>query len=411
MYFLSSLTTNRSVVSATCFVHIPKTGGSWVTKGLHSAVPEQRRYEVPSADVGRVPLRWLLQQYAFVSGHFTMAEVSQVLHDTFVFTFLREPVDRVISLYHFYRQQPGGEALDPRVAQVQAQDFECFVEGLTSRVSPWSNWQTYVLAGCAHCELPAGNLLPSALANLQQLDFVGVQDHLASGLAALGQLRHWTVTPPSRRVNVTRSRPKREALPSSVIRKLQDLNDCDAELYKAALQRWHSLQGKRKAPRPSVTVARHWSHRREMGTREIEITSATIDVGPGTVRVRLKSHIAEPNLTVGIRIVNHQGLEVYSTNTRIERRPLHANPGDHLLAQFDVKGVLQSGAHFLTVAAHRGADHLEGCFHWIDNVAQFTSAREFTPSSTRDEREQSSAEQPEKVVEAAGVESDCRTWR
>ena len=340
-----------------------------------------------------------------------MAEVSQVLHDTFVFTFLREPVDRVISLYHFYRQQPGGEALDPRVAQVQAQDFECFVEGLTSRVSPWSNWQTYVLAGCAHCELPARNLLPSALANLEQLDFVGVQDHLASGLAALGQLRHWTVTPPSRRVNVTRSRPKREALPSSVIRKLQDLNDCDAELYRAALQRWHSLQGKRKAPRPSVTVARHWSHRREMGTREIEITSATIDVGPGTVRVRLKSHIAEPNLTVGIRIVNHQGLEVYSTNTRIERRPLHANPGDHLLAQFDVKGVLQSGAHFLTVAAHRGADHLEGCFHWIDNVAQFTSAREFTPSSTRDEREQSSAEQPEKVVEAAGVESDCRTWR
>jgi hypothetical protein len=379
---------NRSVVSTTCFVHIPKTGGSWVTKGLHSAVPEERRHQVPSADVGRVPLRRLLQQYAFVSGHFTMAEVSQVLHDTFVFTFLREPVDRVISLYHFYRQQLGAEALDPRVAQVQAQDFECFVERLTSRVSPWSNWQTYVLSGCAHCESPARDLLPSALANLQQLDFVGVQDHLASGLAALGQLRHWTVTPPSRPVNVTRSRPKRDALPTSVIRKLQNLNDCDAELYEAALQRWHSLQGKRKAPRPSVTVARHWSHRREMGTREIEITSATIDVVRGTVRVRLKSHIAEPNLTVGIRIVNHQGVEVYGTNTRLERRPLHANPGDHLLVQFDVKGVLQSGAHSLTVAAHRGADHLEGCFHWIDNVAQFTSAHEFTPSSTRDEREQ-----------------------
>jgi hypothetical protein len=30
----------------------PQTGGSWVTKGLHSAVPEERRYEFPSADVG-----------------------------------------------------------------------------------------------------------------------------------------------------------------------------------------------------------------------------------------------------------------------------------------------------------------------------------------------------------------------
>ena len=360
-------------------MHIPKTGGSWVTTGLRSAVPAERRHEVPSADVGRVTLRRLLQQYAFVSGHFTMAEVSQVLHDTFVFTFLREPVDRVISLYHFYRQQPGGEALDPRVAQVQAQDFEWFVETLTSRVSPWSNWQTYVLSGCAHCELPARDLLPSALANLQQLDFVGVQDHLAAGLAALAQLRQWTVSPPSGPVNVTRSRPRRDALPASVIRKLQELNDCDVELYQAALQRWHALQGSRNAPRPSVTVTRHWSHRREMGTREIEITSATIDVLRGTIHVRLTSHIDEPNLTVGIRIVNDQGLEVHSTNTWLEGRTLHVNPGDHLLAQFDVKDVLQSGTHFLTVAAHRGADHLEGCFHWIDNMTQFTAVPQRTP--------------------------------
>jgi hypothetical protein len=388
MTLLSPPPTSRSLVATTCFVHIPKTGGSWVTKGLHSAVPQERRHEVPSGEAGRVSLRWLLQRYVFVSGHFTMAEVSHVLHDTFVFTFVREPVDRVISLYHFYRQQPGGQALDPRVAHVQAQDFESFVEGLTSRVSPWSNWQTYVLSGCAHCELPASDLLPTALANLQQLDFVGVQDHLASGLTALGQLRHWAVTPPSGPVNVTHSRPKRDALPASVLRKLQELNDCDAELYEAALQRWHALQGQRNTSRPSVRVARHWSHRREMGTREIEITSATIDAVRGTVGVRLKSHIAEPNLTVGIRIVDDQGLEVYGTNTRLEQRPLHAHPGDHLLAQFDVKGVLQPGTHFLTVAAHRGADHLEGCFHWIDNVAQFTSSRESMPLSTRDEREQ-----------------------
>lgn len=379
-----------------------------MTKGLHSAVPEQRRHEVPSADVGRVPLRWLLHQYVFVSGHFTMAEVSHVLRDTFVFTFLREPVDRVISLYHFYRQHQGRAALDPRVAQVRAQDFECFVEGLTRRVSPWSNWQTYVLSGCAHCELPAGALLPRALANLQQLDFVGVQDHLASGLAALAHLRQWTVTPPSGPVNVTRCRPTRDALPASVLRTLQALNDCDAELYQAARQRWHALQGAPNARRPSVTVARHWSHRREMGTREIEITSSTIDVGRKTVCVRLKSHITEPNLTVGIRIVNHQGREVYSTNTWLERRPLHAKAGDHLLAQFEVKGDLQSGAHFLTVAAHRGADHLEGCFHWIDNVAQFTSAGAFTPSRTCDERAHGSAEPPDTVAEAVRDRSGAR---
>jgi AcrR family transcriptional regulator len=366
------------VIAATCFVHIPKTGGSWVTQGLQSAVPEEHRYEVPSADVGRVPLRRLLQQYAFVSGHFTMAEVSHVLHETFVFTFLREPVDRVVSLYHFYRQQPGGAALDPRVEQVQAHDFHSFVESLTSRISPWSNWQTYVLSGCAHCEVPARDLLPCALANLQQLDFVGVQEHLASGLAALGHLRQWTITPPSEPVNVTRSRPKRDALPASVRRKLQDLNDCDAELYEAALRRWQTLQGRRNGPRRSVSVATHWSDRREMGTREIEITSATIDEVRGTIRVHLTSHIAEPNLTVGIRIANDEGVEVYGTNTRLERRPLQANPGDRLVAQFEFPSVLQPGAHFLTVAAHRGADHLERCFHWIDNVAQFHA-----PSYTR----------------------------
>ncbi len=42
-----------------------------------------------------------LRQYQFVSGHFGYIDVADLLQDSYSFTFLRDPVDRVLSLYKF----------------------------------------------------------------------------------------------------------------------------------------------------------------------------------------------------------------------------------------------------------------------------------------------------------------------
>ena len=361
--------------ASTCFVHVPKTGGSWVTEALRTAFTPAQLHEVPSAEVGHVPVPQLLERYAAVTGHFTMADLDAVLGHAFLFTFLRHPIDRVLSLYYFYREQNGDGRLDPRVLQVQALDFPSFVAQLPTRVSPWSNWQTYVFSGVAHCEFAAEDLLPLALENLERVDFVGVQDHLAEGVAALASMRGWNVAPPPHRVNVTRQRePVDKLLPAAVAR-LEDLNRCDMELFRIARQRWHARRGRPDvtAPRPARNLLPGMlrRERREMGTRELVITAATVNLAERLVRVHVQSSIAERDVTLGIRITNATGEHVYGTNTRLLGQRLHAVPNQSVVVDFALPDDLPHGSYYLTAAAHRGVDHLEGCFHWIDNAVRF----------------------------------------
>jgi hypothetical protein len=361
---------------SSCFLHIPKTGGSWVADALRRAFSPDHLYEVPSADVGRVPVAQLLTRYAAVTGHFTMDHLRSVVGQTFIFTFLRHPLDRVLSLYYFYREQHGGGRLDHRVAEVQAHDFERFVQRLTTRVSPWSNWQTYVFSGVGHCESPPEELLPLALENLERIDFVGTQDALGEGLAVLASMRGWPLAPSPHRVNATKHREPVERLPPAALARLEDLNRCDLELFRIAQQRWRDRRGRSHATRTAPAAAGSHVDRREMGTREVVITAAAVDVNRRTITVSARSTIAEDDLTVGIRITDASGVEVHGTNTRLLGQRLQAAPGQTITVDFRLAIVLVPGTYSLTVAAHRGTDHLEGCFHWIDNLTRFDLPRE-----------------------------------
>lgn len=360
--------------STSCFVHVPKTGGSWVTDALRRALPAGGLYEVPSAQVGHVPAAQLLQRHAAVTGHFTMAHLRDVIGSTFLFTFLRDPVDRVISLYYFYREQEAEGVLDPRVASAKALDFEPFVAQLTDRVSPWSNWQTYVFSGAAHCEQPAEALLPLALENLDRVDFVGVQDALTDGVAELSRVRGWDLAPAPGRVNATKHRAPIARLPEAALARLRELNRCDRELFRAAEHRWQSRRGHSPgtaAAVPSRAAVAHGRH--EMGTREVSITAVDVRLDQRRVTIDAHSTIDVADLTVGIRVTDAEGAEIFGTNTRLLGRPLHAAAGQTIAVEFMLDVALAPGAYFLTVAAHRGADHLEGCFHWIDNAVRFVS--------------------------------------
>ena len=360
--------------STSCFVHVPKTGGSWVTDALRRALPTGALYEVPSAEVGHVPAALLLQRYTAITGHFTMAQLRDVVGTTFLFTFLRDPVDRVLSLYYFYREQEAAGVLDPRVAHAKALELAPFVAQLRDRVSPWSNWQTYVFSGAAHCEQPAEELLPLAIDNLDRIDFVGVQDALVDGVAELSRLRGWDLAPTTGRVNATKHRASMDRLPEAAIARLQELNACDRELFRVAQQRWRSQHGRSGGiSAASRSAAAPPAGRREMGTREVVITAADVLLEQQRVTIHVRAGIAVDDLTVGIRITDEQGAEVYGTNTRLLGQAVRVAPGEQMAVDFRLDMALAPGAYFLTTAAHRGADHLEGCFHWIDNAVQFVS--------------------------------------
>ena len=336
----------------TCFLHVPKSGGSSVISALTTALGPGALFHANESRYQQGPLSPLLARYPIVAGHFSFAQISDVLlDDTFFSTFLREPVDRVLSHYYYYRSQDAARERDERVAAAQDLELEPFVEQLSDRPSPWSNWQTFLFSGATNAEQPAADLLPAAIRNLERMDFVGVHDDLDEGFQRLCELRGWPVEPQVTRVNVTSHRLHRGQIPAAVLARLQELNDCDTTLFARARQIWAEAKAGRSTTRPSsassAAAGASSLSRQEQGTREIEITSIATRTHPprpdGTIHendrvfidLRAVSGVTVDDLTVGIRITDKLGVEVYGINTRLLGISVSVRQGESFELTFD----------------------------------------------------------------------------
>jgi hypothetical protein len=86
------------------FLHIAKTAGTSIVHFFRRRLPERAVcshgdfLDFPEQDGA---FQQSLRRHQFVSGHFGYADVASLLPDSYSFTFLRDPVDRVLSLYKF----------------------------------------------------------------------------------------------------------------------------------------------------------------------------------------------------------------------------------------------------------------------------------------------------------------------
>jgi hypothetical protein len=85
-----------------CFVHIPKTAGTSVTQALRAIYGEATLPAMTTLDYRRYD-NTSLQQYRFYKGHAYRRDYLRLPEDTGFFTIIRDPVDRAISLYRYYR--------------------------------------------------------------------------------------------------------------------------------------------------------------------------------------------------------------------------------------------------------------------------------------------------------------------
>ncbi len=387
------------VAARSCFIHVPKSGGSSVISLLQSSLGEANVFHANASRYQQAPLEFLLSRYPVVAGHFMFAQVSTALLErTFFFTFLREPVDRALSLYYYWLQQ----ARRPEYGRkdlARTLDLETFVAALsdTTRPSPWSNWQTFIFSGATDCEQPATELLRAAMRNLERLDFVGVHEQFDEGMQRLGEVHGWPLRSSPPRVNVTAGRPSADSIDPGLRECFQSLNGCDAVLFARARELWEQAKARpvhhaRIAFVPLLAQQRH--ARVEQGTREIVFTS--IEVGGestglqgavglherGLIRLRGHSSIAADDVTVGLRISDSFGVEVYGVNTLMlgVDVALEADQDFELTFAFDM--ILAPGTYQLTVAIHASEDHLHKCYHWIDNAVAFECRHHHPPAFT-----------------------------
>jgi hypothetical protein len=236
------------------FVHIPKTAGGTVTSMFAAAYSRQAINKVGNYTRGPAKTERKIakgaefwENWQAKGGRVSVGHTPYGLFrihlpaNTRYMTFLREPVDRVLSHYyrHIHIQDPRraaryvAEPWSPELGgKVRAVSLEqALVE---MRLPQLSNLSTRFL--CGHPsplgELPA-TALDDAKANLREFDFVGIQERFEESLVLLRRMLGLSSIPyEDRHVSQEGHRPTVDEIPDEQRALIEEYNALDAELYR-----------------------------------------------------------------------------------------------------------------------------------------------------------------------------------
>ena len=227
------------------FLHIQKTAGT-------SIVNTARRYygEITShGDCwGHRPEEF--NDVRFVSGHIGYDFVKSLIPSRYSFVFLRNPVERVLSLYYFCRTRDPDEF--PIYGKASELDLEGFLKaGFTDPVvrnNIWNNQVWQLAHGYANLDkrqindFEPGHLLELATAHLEQFSYIGFTETFAEDRIAVLKGLGLPLTEECDVVNSNPGRPTAKDFSSNALKLLGQLTHLDQLLYDKAIA-LHNKQG------------------------------------------------------------------------------------------------------------------------------------------------------------------------
>ncbi|TPL92819.1 sulfotransferase family 2 domain-containing protein [Mesorhizobium sp. B2-3-10] len=190
-----------------------------------------------------------LDPLMMVSGHFGFDYAERFMPGRYSFTFLRDPVERLLSYYSYCR----GATRDEYEIHTLAHDNDAetfFRAGETARSKfashMWnhqacqlaSGWGASLVgkADIEPSELPPEEILDRAKVNLARFDYVGLVEDFEADNAAIFAALGDTSTDVFR-INAAPARITREELPSSTLELLTTLTHIDQQLYDWVVRR------------------------------------------------------------------------------------------------------------------------------------------------------------------------------
>lgn len=223
------------------FVHTPKTGGTSITRVLRERykllelnTPDQIKAFLAMSDGAR-------NESDIAVGHMPFG-IHRYLPKVKLATFVRNPVDRVISDYFYVH----GAESHPMHSRVRSMTLRQYVEsdltfmndnGMTRRFADY-DWREVYEPPFWWQRVPVGRVTSQMLAqakeNLAHCDFVGFYENIEADAARMLRMVDIETGSPLPRENVSVGRLRPEDVDKETLKLVESYNEMDAELYAFA---------------------------------------------------------------------------------------------------------------------------------------------------------------------------------
>jgi Sulfotransferase family len=213
------------------FLHLPKTAGSTVVHILEREYGRDAVLPLYDSIFGDEVAELTADQAArtrVIAGHFYFGVHEHVPGRCRYFTFLRDPIRRIVSHYHFVRGQPKHYLHDAATSM----SIGSYVE-FCGAAEP-NNDQTRLLAGRETASAEGTctpEMLPVAMRNLDRHDVVGLTEEFDRSLLLLAHAFGWR-RPYYVKQNVSRGSGRRKELDDETRAAILARNALDVELYR-----------------------------------------------------------------------------------------------------------------------------------------------------------------------------------
>ncbi|MFZ5646008.1 MAG: Wzt carbohydrate-binding domain-containing protein [Bacillota bacterium] len=391
------------------FLHIPKTAGSSLYVMFNELLGAENVRQVDDLrNFGPLQAQ-RLKKYRLVGGHFIYPQRLLFEKDRYSITFLRNPVDRFLSQYYFFRSNSFCEVAASHNLAQYIDHFKRQKCGGVMNVHIWH------LTGQIDTTLSMNDLLEMARENLSNVDFVGIREFFADSLDLLCYECKWPAVQEIPVENVTGERSKVQEIDENIIDRIKELNRYDMDLYEHCLglfnlkkrnilREW-IVKNRAEAEAPySLKIESPESGGRQpdsqtglgggdggafdspanFGTHEVRIISAGVfndsglpeikSGGEAVIRIFFRSSIAAASVTLGFGFEDEYRQTVYGTNSYHLGLKIPVEEGKTYCAEYRLRMNIGEGRYKLNVSLHTGPDHLEKCFHWWEHVCNFTVA-------------------------------------
>jgi hypothetical protein len=219
-------------VARICFIHVPKAAGTSVIALMQQHLGATNLYHAENRHT--LLVAQLLRRYRFVAGHFFLRDfAADAFRDSYIFTILRDPVERVLSQYRYFRRVQG--VSDDRDVHLAKQNdlADILRRPKHENNARWINAMTTRFSGEGVHKIADRESLRKAKHHLRLLDLVGIQESFPETYSRLAEDLGWKESEVLF-YNQTEQNPVAGKLEPDLHELIGERNWLDRELYEEA---------------------------------------------------------------------------------------------------------------------------------------------------------------------------------